>query len=253
MKRIKALAVILITVLLSGVLGGCGINLKDILVQPDKEYGDFLYNTFEKSEYLEAYATISGLTEQGQQKEVLVVPESINGLPVRGLRKRSALWGGQSVEWHSDNLKVLYLYNNIISETRFYCKNHKKTILINIDDDDYVKDFGNYIYIFFASYFKRNYVNHIRVYPANITYYYNYENSPNSGCYWLDDLENGEKITYIPQEPKREGYKFCGWYKEEDCLNRWDFENDAVIAKEYDWRDQSTFYENKLYAKWVKE
>ena len=131
MKRIKALAVILITVLLSGVLGGCGINLKDILVQPDKEYGDFLYNTFEKSEYLEAYATISGLTEQGQQKEVLVVPESINGLPVRGLYKRSALWGGQSVEWHSDNLKVLYLYNNIISETRFYCKNHKKTIFIS--------------------------------------------------------------------------------------------------------------------------
>ena len=136
MKRIKALAVILITVLLSGVLGGCGINLKDILVQPDKEYGDFLYNTFEKSEYLEAYATISGLTEQGQQKEVLVVPESINGLPVRGLYKRSALWGGQSVEWHSYNLKSLYFYNEIEVNAHFYCPNFEKSFIISVTIDD---------------------------------------------------------------------------------------------------------------------
>ena len=42
-----------------------------------------------------------------------------------------------------------------------------------------------------------------------------------------------------PQEPKRPGRVFGGWYTDEDCMDRWDFETDTV-------EDNMT-----LYAKWM--
>ena len=90
------------------------------------------------------------------------------------------------------------------------------------------------------------------VMPANISYNYNYENSPNDGYYWLDDYDN-ELITYIPTNPIRSGYQFGGWYKEAECINKWDFENDMVPEKEYDISEDYIFYETILYAKWIKE
>lgn len=58
---------------------------------------------------------------------------------------------------------------------------------------------------------------------------------------------------FIPPEPQREGYTFGEWYKEEECINEWDFEVD--ITKEE--IRPSSFYEFReeypgtyLYAKW---
>lgn len=48
------------------------------------------------------------------------------------------------------------------------------------------------------------------MYAANVSYFYNYEGAPNDGYYWLDDLEDGETIKYIPENPTREGYLFGG-------------------------------------------
>lgn len=42
-----------------------------------------------------------------------------------------------------------------------------------------------------------------------------------------------------PEEPKRQGRIFAGWYTDEDRTRRWDFENDTV-------KDNMT-----LYAKWI--
>lgn len=42
-----------------------------------------------------------------------------------------------------------------------------------------------------------------------------------------------------PEEPKRVGRIFAGWYKNEECTKRWDFEDDKV-------QDNMT-----LYAKWI--
>ena len=63
-------------------------------------------------------------------------------------------------------------------------------------------------------------------------------------------------ITYIPPTPEREGYKFAGWYKDEECTEEWDFENDTtgkeVIIGGYTVYDKE--YEGiYLYAKWIKE
>lgn len=43
-----------------------------------------------------------------------------------------------------------------------------------------------------------------------------------------------------PDVPVKEGYTFAGWYKEEDCLNIWDFSNDKADT------------DIILYAKWDK-
>jgi len=51
----------------------------------------------------------------------------------------------------------------------------------------------------------------------------------------------------------RKGYAFVGWYKEPECVNAWDFDNDRLPKFEYDSDGYITnFVETKLYAKWKK-
>ena len=90
---------------------------------------------------------------------------------------------------------------------------------------------------------------------ANVSYYYNYENAPFDGFYWLDDYGdfNDEIIKYPPANPVREGYEFAGWYKEPECLNKWNFETDLVPKKIYDpYLENFVYAETALYAKWNK-
>lgn len=75
---------------------------------------------------------------------------------------------------------------------------------------------------------------------ADVSYYLNYDEN---NYYYVDYYENGEKILYIPPEPQRDGYSFVGWFKESGCLNRWDFEVDALQITE-------EMQEIKLFAKW---
>ena len=91
-------------------------------------------------------------------------------------------------------------------------------------------------------------INHI----ANVSYYHNYENAENDGYYWIDD-QDGERIQFPPPFPEREGYNFDGWYKEPECVNPWNFEEDKVPAKEYDEDGAYLYRETKLYAKWKIE
>lgn len=51
-------------------------------------------------------------------------------------------------------------------------------------------------------------------------------------------VKSGEKITK-PEEPKRDGYDFAGWYKDAVWETPWDFEKDTVTA------------DTTLYAKWT--
>lgn len=84
---------------------------------------------------------------------------------------------------------------------------------------------------------------------ANVSYNYNYEGAPNAGYYWLDDYD-GEIIKFIPPTPTREGYEFGGWYKEPECINQWDFENNLIASKIYDENNDYVYIETILYAKW---
>ncbi len=51
-------------------------------------------------------------------------------------------------------------------------------------------------------------------------------------------VDKNSKLT-APKQPKRNGYLFSGWYKNEDCTTLWDFDVDKVNGN------------ITLYAKWV--
>lgn len=56
--------------------------------------------------------------------------------------------------------------------------------------------------------------------------------------YEQHEIELNSKISAPSVNPIRINYDFAGWYKEEDCLNAWDFENDVATTSLF------------LYAKW---
>lgn len=78
---------------------------------------------------------------------------------------------------------------------------------------------------------------------ANVVYYFNLEEND---YYYIDYYEENNLIEFIPPVPEKDGYKFIGWYKEKECINEWDFNNDTVILDE-------NCDEIKLYAKWINE
>ena len=88
--------------------------------------------------------------------------------------------------------------------------------------------------------------------PANIELHYNlfidgeeYHSftHPENDLYWIDHLENGE-LLMEPPTPYVEGQTFLGWYKDKECIEVFDFENEIVHEKENEivWLH--------LYAKW---
>lgn len=84
---------------------------------------------------------------------------------------------------------------------------------------------------------------------ANIAFFFNYEDNPNEGYFFIDLLEETGTITKPPYNPQREGYTFSGWFKDEACTQAWDFENDTVEIV-YDEEGNRIYEEIKLYAKW---
>ncbi len=129
-----------------------------------------------------------------------------------------------------------------------------KIIHLSGDLRSFSKPLRGKLYVILEAYERRPLSN---VYPANVSYKWNYEEAPNSGYYWIDDYYN-EIISYIPTDPIREGYIFDGWYKEPECINKWDFDNDIVPGTEWEFITQSPhktlveYQETILYAKWVE-
>lgn len=86
---------------------------------------------------------------------------------------------------------------------------------------------------------------------ANIAYFFNYEDNPNEGYFFIDLMDESGKIVKPPYDPRREGYTFSGWYKDEACTEAWDFENDTVTIL-FDENGNRIYEEIKLYAKWYE-
>lgn len=64
------------------------------------------------------------------------------------------------------------------------------------------------------------------------------EGATDNLLYVQQDVELNSKITAPEVNPIRINYDFRGWFKEEECLNPWNFENDTVTSSLF------------LYAKW---
>ena len=89
------------------------------------------------------------------------------------------------------------------------------------------------------------------IFPANISYFFNYERNPNEGYFFVDLLEETGKLTPPPYNPHREGYTFEGWYKDAECTEAWDFANDEVTIF-FNEVGNRVYEEIGLYAKWTK-
>ena len=176
-------------------------------------YTPILFESKEEKNYI----TLRSLTDAGKELEYIVIPDEIEGYPVKVLDGRA----------NASNLKKIYISKNVESvlggywlgvgkeyktlHTRFNCTN---------------SSVGRFLYPYIPSLAEENYKRiELNYSIANLNYLLNYENSTNGGVHFIDDLEVGEKIVVVPPKPIREGYTFKGWYLDEECTEIFDMVN----------------------------
>ena len=250
MKRVLKLGTsILMVAMILLTLAGCGY----------KEAGDFL---LEKSN--SGYIIVD-LSETGYQKKELFICNQIGKYSIIWISKENGGFGLFSREYpviNSQVLEKIYFVDYVPSRKRTVfgdCDNLRRIIRQEVGSfPQYEDDFMLYgqheginQYLKYEDYLKYDYLDYI--FPANVSYYLNYEIENHDGYHWIDDFDYGTKITYIPNDPIREGYTFGGWYKEEDCINKWDFGTDTIPEAILDEEGEPVYQETKLYAKWIQE
>ena len=235
------------------------------------ESGYFKYHIYDEDGSDQTYVYLVGLTELGKQQKELIIPEYIDGLKVDGLGYvrpeggKVPFFGGMQAGDEevpfvgSDNLEKIYFDNsyflfyhdrikvNKIEKIKFVTWEYEFTQL-NLNIKEYIYGYNLY---------KRRIGTGLSIdygIIANVSYMYNYENCPNDGYYWVDSYDN-EIISFIPPNPEREGYMFDGWYKEKECINKWDFNTDKtgeelIIEENSQYNEYPGIY---LYAKWIKK
>ncbi len=255
--------IILAVILLSIVCCSISKALKNIKpLYVSGENGDFKYRLYTGTH--KKFIKLDGLTEEGKKKEIIVVPTEIDGYPVEWLSSGLDLFSSRSdfdfgfIE--SENLKAIYLPHSKITtdayETFLDCPNLEKIVYIGVNAYDGAYEVYYNQKVYFPCLDEDNetsYYYYGEIYYANVVYLYNYEGAENEGHYWVDYFAYGEKIGYIPEEPKRTGYTFGGWYKEAECENIWNFEADTLPQAKYDQLGRELLQKTKLYAKWIKE
>ena len=244
-----------------GTLSGCrGIGLRLY----ESEY--FIY----KVNGITNNIQILGLTDNGKEQEFLVIPETIDGMTVKKIGCSDGLsvsniekkYGSRGyAQFKSDKLKKLFIIpevdiiegwmvDEIIDakesfEGVFYVSNQYGAITTP-DVFFFITSLRGKKYGF------NNIVSTGPWYAANVSYFYNFKNSKNEGYYWIDNYGHGEKIEYIPENPTRDGYTFDGWYKESECINKWNFEVDTLPEEQFNEEEITIYQETKLYAKWIE-
>ena len=193
------------------------------------------------------------------KKEAVFIPQKIHNIPVKYLGTSDSF---TKVEYLTTfEGERLYLPNSIEDWSKcyimhesidiFYCGKIKD--LIYMVYPNYVPTMKIYIPYEFVDDYRRLYkeerimlenISYISI--ANVSYCLNYPNRrfEFNELHYIDFYENGEKIKYIPPIPEHEGYTFEGWYKEEECINKWDFDTDTITYTE-------EHPVTKLYAKWI--
>ena len=254
-KRIAVITLMAIMLITSmSIVSGCVNHLEDEVI-----IGDFVCQVMSDNT-----VHLKNLSEEGKKKRYIVVPQELNGMRVDMLGYRNAIFSTGKSNWQSENLEKVFIEAEEIDFKYGLfeeCPNLKKIIIVNNKNRNQFLLSKLSQIVYFASNFYIEILGGDHSLPidihsgsvANISYYFNYKDSPNNGYYWIDDIEDGELIDYIPEDPKREGYKFEGWYKEEECKNKWNFAEDRVIKAQIHLEGVERFIENKLFAKWAKE
>lgn len=235
-KNIVLLFLIVVLILSASILTGCGSGI-DFYIGDYLETDYFKYYTAVGAERRQ-YVCIKGLTDKGKELEYVVFPESIDGIPVTKIAMYTSdskakkayiptsIISFHVLNWTTVNIEPLklidqrftYSLKNSMKTPRTYVSEYAEKVL--------VEKFNNFYFI------------------ANLCYLYNYEDSPNGGQWFVDDLDEGERIGYIPSEPVREGYKFTGWFTDKECTKSFDLNGYA-----YDPANGNI----SLYAGWIAD
>lgn len=230
-----AAAVALAVCLCCGCGTGCGCDTTPWIVKTQKTEGLFVYNIIERDG--EECAVILGFSEEGKKQETIVVPEYIGGAKVKYFNLPSGMWGGLFGDTSSDKLLRLYFPYEVKAADGCLrgCPNIEKVLLFFevvqprfICPDEAVKG---------------PVTSYGRMPCANLTYY------ADGTIYWIDDYDYGGVIPVLPPEPQKEGMHFAGWYRDEACLDAWDFENDRLPEAVFDEYGQVVYRNTALYAK----
>ena len=245
--KVWIVLILAVMTLVVGLFSGCS---------RDEEWGYFTVKFYDDRET----AYITGLTELGKQQRFLVIPEEIDGVRVSTIGERPLLQMWSSIgaaDICSEKLEKVYFSTSvyIVAGSFRNSLNFTKAMIIaneavnGLDEAQITRYYSNKVYLGFTA--------HSQEYNgrANVSYFYNYETEKNYGYYWIDDYDYGSKIEFIPPEPEREGYTFGGWYKEPECINKWDFETDVLPEEcteiNEDGEEEVVYQETKLYAKWL--
>ena len=245
--KILTAAILMATTLMLSACSGCVRN---------EEWGYFTVKFYDDRET----AYITGLTELGKQQRFLVIPEEIDGVKVYTIGERPLLqmWSSLgSADICSDKLEKIYIPFSISIISGSF-RNSPNLIKVFSITGEFVSGLEaparNY-------YTNLAYLNDLTnaaqqiISRANVSYFYNYNIEENYGYYWIDDCDYGSKIEFIPPEPERKGYTFGGWYKEPECINKWNFETDVLPEERTEINEEGeeevVYQETKLYAKWV--
>ena len=244
----KILRILMITILVSTTLmlcacSGCTRN---------EEWGYFTVKFYDDRET----AYITGLTELGKQQRFLVIPEEIDGVKVYTIGERPPLQMWSSIGWAdmcSEKLEKVYITSSvhIVSGSFRNSPNLMKVVSMagafKIESTQFIKT-----YVSSEEYnnLSSNSLYYYAFDKANVSYFNNFETEENYGYYWIDDWDYGGKIEFIPPEPEREGYTFGGWYKEPECINKWNFETYTLPEQKLDEEGREVYQETRLYANW---
>ena len=236
---------------------GCASQIDE---NREYEYDDFIYY------YVENSYNVLELSDSGRSSEILYVCDEVDGLRVCGIGSYVPIMYSQSIaDFKSDNLKKIYFPWSIKQGADRLVVSDYNICIISASTYEFVMyGFGYDSSTFVIPNF--SYENGIEskgvnftdvkglkhIIPANIAYFFNYEENPNEGYFFVDLLEESGKLTKPPYDPKRSGYKFAGWYKEAECVNAWGFEND-IVEINFDEEGNRIYEEICLYAKWVKK
>ncbi len=209
---------------------------------------------------------IIGLTDEGRSEKYVVIPDSIEGKPVKYIGCGSGL-DASAAEYNFGSYENAQFSSEVLEKIFI----RADILFINSatwGTPELIGGSGNFKGFFIIPCLCEAQVNGggFNVYRSsgneengcclpNVFYDYNYADSPNGGIYWIDNAEYGAAVDYVPPYPQREGYEFGGWFKEPECINKWDFETDVLPEERTeineDGEEEVVYQETKLYAKWV--
>ena len=197
-KALKCCSALMLTAMILMTTVGCGGTAVHF------ENGDFKFCSRTLGLYIE------DLTAEGQQKRVLIVPEELDGIPIKGLQNRNLLWGGGT--WKSEKLEKLYLPWNMNGDIGLLdgCHNLYSVFILSYDPTGNLQIIPEGLTFYVnRNLFEEVYSNKIYGRPANVAYYYNDGRTENYGCYWIDNVPYGSVLDVLPPEdPVSEGKTF---------------------------------------------